>query len=158
MIDLFTEITSNSVIIFFSFGVVAGILYYTVLGTLFCLSLLLSKKTIQVLIKGNLRELAVFSKAASEIICGTKLCDLIRAFFISIFGSILVFLNFVFVDGILRIYTILFLLLGVTFSKIIANSKMFSIIFGLALYFLETLLFTFFIPIRLTYYILTKKG
>ena len=157
MIDLFTEIALDSIIIFFAFGTVAGVLYYAVMVALYHLSLLLSKETMRVLVTGRFRDLATLLKPKSEANFEIKLCDSIRAFFVLIFGFALIFLNFVFLDGILRIYTILFLFLGIVFSKIIAKSKMFSIIFGLTLYFLETLLFTVFLPIRLTYCILTKK-
>ena len=157
MIDLFTEIALDSIIIFFAFGTVAGVLYYAVMVALYHLSLLLSKETMRVLVTGRFRDLATLLKPESEANFEIELCDSIRAFFVLIFGFALIFLNFVFLDGILRIYTILFLFLGIVFSKIIAKSKMFSIIFGLTLYFLETLLFTVFLPIRLTYCILTKK-
>ena len=158
MIDLFTEIALDSIIIFFAFGTVAGVLYYAVMVALYHLSLLLSKETMRVLVTGRFRDLATLLKPESEANFQIKLCDSIRAFFVLIFGFALIFLNFVFVNGILRIYAILFLFLGIVFSKIIVKSKMFSIIFSLTLYFLETLLFTFFLPIRLTYCILTKKG
>ena len=66
MIDLFTEIALDSIIIFFAFGTVAGVLYYAVMVALYHLSLLLSKETMRVLVTGRFRDLATLLKPESE--------------------------------------------------------------------------------------------
>ena len=158
MIELFTEITLDSIIVFFAFGMVAGIFYYAIVRALSRLSIFLSKETMRVLLKGQFRELTSLFKQESETNFGIKFCDLIRAFFVLISGFIFIFINFVFIDGITRIYTILFLFFGVCFSKIIVKSKMFSIIFDFFFYFFKVLSFALFLPIKFAYCILTKKG
>ena len=157
MINLFTDFPLDTVNVFFIFGAISGALYYSAFAVFSCLSALLSKEGINTLVKGRYKELICLLKTTKTLDNTTKFCDFIRSIFIFLIGVFLVILNYVFVNGIARIYLIIFLLLGVCLLKIIVRSKIYSVAIDLILSFAAFFLFAFFYPTKLIYRILTKK-
>ena len=157
MIDLFSDFSHDTINVFIGLGVVISALYYSVLEVLSRLLILLSKDGISVLLKGRYKELLYFLKVERTKGLNTKFRDSMRAIFILLFGVFLVLLNYVFVNGTLRIYLIISIIWGVCFSKIIIASKVFLIAINLFFHFLVLVLFVLFYPIKLIYRIMTKK-
>ena len=149
MINLFSDFHLDTVNIFIGLGVVTSALYYSALEVLSRLSILLSKDGINALVEGRYTEWFNFLKVERKIRLDTKFRDLIRAIFILFPG--------VFVNGTLRIYLIISIILGVCFSKIIIASKICSIAIDLFFHFLVLILFVLFFPIKTIYRIMTKK-
>ena len=157
MINLFSDFHLDTVNIFIGLGVVTSALSYSALEVLSRLSILLSKDGINALVEGRYTEWFNFLKVKRKIRLDTKFRDLIRAIFILFPGVFLILLNYVFVNGTLRIYLIISIILGVCFSKIIIASKICSIAIDLFFHFLVLILFVLFSPIRTIYRIMTKK-
>lgn len=156
MIELFTKITLQTVSIFSLLGIISGIMYYSTLLTRSRLLILLSSKGRQVLFKGKLRDLIMFSKTI-KLKPEIKFCDSICSFFVLTFGVLFVFVNYVFLDGIVRIYTILFWSLGVYLSNKIVKSKLYSFIFISISRIIEILFLALIHLLKLPCCIITKK-
>ena len=158
MIDLYTDFSLDTVNTFFVFGAMLGAIYYFILEVLLRLSILFSKNGLSTLIKGRYKEFSTLIKMRGALNLNIKLHDLVHAIFIFISGSFLVLLNYVFVNGTLRIYLIICILGGIYFSKIITKSKIYSIVLNLFFSFSGLILFVLFYPIKLIYRIITKKA
>ena len=157
MISLFTDFPLDIVNTFFIFGVISGALYYSTFAVLSCLSALLFRDVINTLVKGRYEDLMCLLKTRKSLNPNTKFCDLVRAIFIFLIGVFLVILNYVFANGIVRIYLIIFTLLGICLPKMIVRSKIYSVAIDLILSFATFFLFALFYPTRLIYRIITKK-
>lgn len=157
MINLLANFPLDTVNTFFIFGVISGVLYYCTSALLSRVSALLSRDGANTLLKGCYKDLSVFFKERKALTINNKLRDLIRAIFMLIVGFFLVLLNFVFTNGTLRIYLIIFFLVGLYSSKIIIGTKIFSVAIDLVFRFFALFLFVLFYPTRFFYRILTKK-
>lgn len=157
MIGLFTDYSLDTVNTFLVSGAILGALYYSALAILSRLSILLSRDGIITLVKCSYKEFNAFVKNKKSLKLNVKLFDLIRAMFIFFIGVFFLLLNYVFVNGTLRIYLIISLTLGIYLSKIISGSKIYLVAIDQVFHFCELLIFVFFYPIKLFYRILTKK-
>ena len=157
MIKLITEITTKTLIDFFTFGFIYSFLYFAFSTIVSIFATIFSYRSIMEILKVRIKDFKLFTKQLYNTDTSPQSSDTLRGLFIFVLGIFLMLMNFALNDGIPRMYAIFSTLLGIYFTKLLFDSYLGKRMRYLFYQSIFLIVFVILFPMRLVYRIISQK-